>query len=93
MSLNGSDPLIAAFGSEGANTLTGKTGSESEQWNTKGSVVSVYRRFPGGGGANSPIPQLTASGVTFVGGAENVPLAVNCTCSPFVVWLIAMDCS
>jgi hypothetical protein len=70
---------MGAFELDGANTLTGEPGPEAEHGITKGSVVSVYFRFPGGGGAKRPIPQLTASGVTLVGGAEKMPVAVNCT--------------
>jgi hypothetical protein len=90
--LNGNDPFLGAFGSDGAKTLTeAGTVPDAVQSNTKGCVVSEYRKFPGGGGANRPIPQLTASGMTVVGGAEKAPVAVNCTRPPFTVWLIVMD--
>lgn len=75
---NGNEPVVGAFGSEGARVLTGKLGApDPVQSNTKGCVVKVYCTFSGGG-AKGPMPQSeTGSGLTVVGGAEKVPVAVN----------------
>jgi hypothetical protein len=91
MSDIGRVPLLGAFGSKGATALT-PTGpaSKSVQLTANGCVVNVYV-YPAGGGAISPIDQLTASGFTVVGEDEKVPVAANSICVPFAILLIAMD--
>jgi hypothetical protein len=74
---HGNEPVVGAFGSEGARAVTGKYGPGPEQSNTNGWVVNVYCTVSGGG-AKGPMPQSeTGSGLTVVGGAEKVPVAVN----------------
>src|ERR1700689_884023 len=71
------DPVTGASGSEGARVVTGKEGPGPLQSITNGWIVNVYCTFAGGG-AKGPMPQSeTGSGVTVVGGAEKVPVAVN----------------
>jgi hypothetical protein len=86
-------PLLGAFGFKGATALT-TTGPDSKavQSTTNGLAVNVYV-YCTGGGANRPIDQLTASGVTVVGEEEKVPVAANSICAPFAVLLIVMDWS
>jgi len=79
------DPLLGASGSCGAMATMGPGDSGCAQSNENGTVVRLY--CPGGGAYD----QLTGSGVTLVGEAENVPVAVNCICSPFTAALIVID--
>jgi hypothetical protein len=84
-------PLFEAFGFRGATALT-TTGPDPKalQSTTNCCTVKVYE-YCFGGGASSPIDQLTASGVTVIGGEEKVPVAANSICVPFVVLLMVMD--
>jgi len=81
------DPLAGPSGSAGAMATMGPGDSGCAQSNENGAVVRLYC---GGGGAYD---QLTGSGVTLVGEAEKVPLAVNCIPSPFTAALIVIDWS
>jgi hypothetical protein len=84
-------PLFGAFGFRGATALT-TTGPDPKalQSTTNCCTVNVYE-YCMGGGASSPIDQLTASGVTVIGEEEKVPVAANSIWVPFVVLLIVMD--
>ena len=84
-------PLPGASGFKGATAVT-TTGPDPNvvQSTTNACAVSLYV-YSLGGGANNPIDQLTASGVTVVGEEEKVPVAANSIRVPLVVLLMAMD--
>jgi hypothetical protein len=66
------DPLLGALGSDGAiATTVPAAGPAVLHWYKKGWVVSVYCC---GGDATD---QLTGRGLTVMGAAEKVPVAVN----------------
>jgi uncharacterized protein YraI len=65
-------PLLGARGFAGAHATIGPgTGPETVHWITNGWVVKVYCW-----GGRSML-QNAGSGLTVVGGAENVPVATN----------------